>query len=96
MHTHTWSSHVELHTYEQHGNQHTAYKMQVNGQAGGINIEANWDQVQTVHLPCGQPLNKDALVPLVLELPLEQRPGMEHFISGVFQVQPAQPRSGRF
>ena len=65
-------------------------------QAGGIDIEANWDQVKTAHLPCGQPLNRDALVPLVSELPLEQRPGMERFISGVFQVQPAQPRSGSF
>ena len=55
-------------------------------QAGGVEIEENWDQVQTVHLPCGKPLNKDALVPLVSELPLEQRASMERFISGVFQV----------
>ena len=51
-----------------------------------MEIEENWDQVRTVHLPCGDPLGKDALVPLVSELPLEQRASMERFISGVFQV----------
>ena len=42
-----------------------------------------------MHVPTGVALGQNLLAPLVSDLPLEQRPGMERFIAGVFQVTPA-------
>ena len=43
-------------------------------------------QVRMVHVPTGAALDQNLLAPLCSDLPLEQRPGMERFIAGVFQV----------
>ena len=42
--------------------------------------------MRTAHVPTGAALGRDLLAPLVSDLTLEERPAMERFISGVFQV----------
>ena len=58
-------------------------------EAGGIDIEANWDKVRVVTVPTGQDIDGNVLAPLIASLPLELRERMETFISGCFQVLPA-------
>lgn len=55
-------------------------------EAGGMEIEENWDKVKNVTLPTGAPAGKDALAPLLSTLPLEMRDDMEKFIAAVYEV----------
>ncbi|KAK9800315.1 hypothetical protein WJX73_000787 [Symbiochloris irregularis] len=55
-------------------------------EAGGIDIEANWDKVKVVTLHTGQQATGSTLAPLIAGLPLELRKQMEAFIIGCFQV----------
>ena len=55
-------------------------------EAGGVEIEANWEQVKQVSVPTGQKVNGNTLAPLIAGLPLELRKRMESFIAGCFQV----------
>ena len=55
-------------------------------EAGGIDIEANWDKVRLVTVLTGQQLTGGVLAPLIAGLPLEIRNRMEAFISACFQV----------
>lgn len=54
--------------------------------AGGVEIEANWESVQSVTIPTMSEATGDALAPLLGGLPLELRPQMETFIQGVYAV----------
>ena len=56
-------------------------------EAGGIEIEANWDKVRVVTIATGEEVTGDALAPLTAALPLELRRRMEAFISACYQVQ---------
>ncbi len=65
-------------------------------EAGGVEIEENWDQVKTVTLPTGAPASPEALAPLTSGLPLELRPAMEEFLQACYEVRlkrlgPGQP-----
>lgn len=55
-------------------------------EAGGIDIEANWDQVRHITVPTGQALTSDVLAPLIAGLALELKTRMEAFVAGCFQV----------
>ena len=55
-------------------------------EAGGVEIEENWDQVKTVTLPTGAPASPEALAPLTSGLPLELRPAMEEFLQACYAV----------
>ena len=60
--------------------------------AGGVEIEENWDKVKTVHLPAtadappGACASADALAPLLAGLPTDARPAMAAFIAGCVAV----------
>ena len=60
--------------------------------AGGVEIEENWDKVKTVHLPStaeappGACASADALAPLLAGLPTDARPAMAAFIAGCVAV----------
>jgi ATP citrate (pro-S)-lyase len=54
--------------------------------AGGVDIEDNWDRLKTVALPTGAAADAAALAPLLAALPLEQRPGMAAFVGGCVAV----------
>mmetsp|Transcript_6541 Transcript_6541/g.18864 ORF Transcript_6541/g.18864 Transcript_6541/m.18864 type:complete len:425 (-) Transcript_6541:108-1382(-) len=54
--------------------------------AGGIEIEENWDRVKTVTIPTAGEADGDALAPLLGSLPLELRPAIERFIQAAFMV----------
>lgn len=54
--------------------------------AGGMDIEENWDRVKTITLPTGDLPTSERLAPLLCTLPVEIRPGMERFISACFEV----------
>jgi len=55
-------------------------------EAGGVEIEANWDKVKSVTLPTGAPASGAALAPLTSGLPLELRPAMEAFLQACYAV----------
>ncbi|KAK9817084.1 hypothetical protein WJX72_009285 [[Myrmecia] bisecta] len=55
-------------------------------EAGGVEIEANWDKVKHLTLATLEELSSDKLAPLLSGLPLELRPKMEHFIKSCLQV----------
>jgi len=60
--------------------------------AGGVEIEENWDKVRTVHLPAtaegapGACASPEALAPLLSGLPTDARPSMGAFIAGCVAV----------
>ena len=54
--------------------------------AGGVEIEENWDRVKKVTLDTEQPADARALAPLLSTLPLELRPDMESFIQACYEV----------
>ena len=55
-------------------------------EAGGVEIEANWDKVKTVTLPTSAAASPAALAPLTSGLPLELRPAMEAFLQACYEV----------
>lgn len=55
-------------------------------EAGGVEIEENWDQVKAVTLPTGAPASPEALAPLTSGLPLELRPAMEEFLQACYEA----------
>lgn len=55
-------------------------------EAGGVEIEENWDKVKQILLPPLAETSPDRLAPLLTTLPLELRAKMESFIAGCFQV----------
>ena len=54
--------------------------------AGGVEIEENWDRVKKVTLDTEQPADARTLAPLLSTLPLELRPDMESFIQACYEV----------
>ena len=56
-------------------------------EAGGVEIEENWDEVKHITLATGEPASTDSLAPLLSSLPLELRPDMENFIQSCYEVQ---------
>lgn len=54
--------------------------------AGGVEIEENWDRVKKITLDAEQPADAAALAPLLSTLPLELRPDMEAFIQACYEV----------
>lgn len=57
--------------------------------AGGIEIEENWDRVKSITIPTLGKASGDALAPLLGGLPLELRPGIENFIRSAYAVSAA-------
>lgn len=55
-------------------------------EAGGVEIEENWDKVKHITLPTGEPASTGNLAPLLSTLPLELRPDMESFIQSCYEV----------
>ncbi|OMO54813.1 ATP-grasp, succinyl-CoA synthetase-type [Corchorus capsularis] len=55
-------------------------------ECGGIEIEENWDKVNSIFLPTDSPLTDGELAPLIASLPLEIRGKIGNFIKGVFTV----------
>lgn len=55
-------------------------------EAGGMEIEDNWDLVRTVSVGVDEQVTAERLAPLVATLPLEVRPGLEAFIAGAYAV----------
>jgi ATP citrate (pro-S)-lyase len=53
---------------------------------GGVEIEANWDKVKTVHVTAFDEVDSNTLAPLVSGLPLELRKKMVNFIRGCYEV----------
>ena len=54
--------------------------------AGGVEIEENWDRVKKITLDTEQAADASALAPLLSTLPLELRPEMEAFIQACYEV----------
>jgi hypothetical protein len=54
--------------------------------AGGVEIEENWDKVKQISVPTGEDLTGEMLAPLLVDLPLELRGNMEKFIQACFGV----------
>lgn len=55
-------------------------------EAGGVEIEENWDKVKTVSIPTLKTASPEALAPLLSTLPLELKDKMAAFICGCHQV----------
>lgn len=55
-------------------------------EAGGVEIEENWDLVKEIFVPSGEELSTDVLAPLINTLPLALRPKVEAFIKNCFAV----------
>lgn len=55
-------------------------------ECGGIEIEENWDKVNSIFLPTDSPLTDEAIEPLIATLPLEIGGKIGNFIKGVFNV----------
>lgn len=54
--------------------------------AGGVEIEENWDKVKEITVPTMTPVTADVIAPLISGLPLELRPKFDLFIRSVYQV----------
>eukprot|EP00898_Chlorokybus_atmophyticus_P000637 jgi/Chlat1/1574/Chrsp123S01832 len=54
--------------------------------AGGVEVEENWERMRSVVVPTDAPLTPDLLAPLVAPLPLEARSKVETFIRAAFAV----------
>lgn len=55
-------------------------------ECGGIDIEENWDKVQTVFIPCESSFTSEACASLIAKLPLEVKGKIEEFIKAVFNL----------
>ena len=55
-------------------------------EAGGVEIEENWDKVKTVTLNTMQELTEGKLAPILGSLSMELRKKMEQFIQAVYGV----------
>ncbi|XVF66508.1 hypothetical protein PTKIN_Ptkin10aG0042300 [Pterospermum kingtungense] len=53
---------------------------------GGIEIEENWDKVNSIFLPTDSLLTEEEIAPLIASLPSEIRGKIGNFIKGVFAV----------
>ena len=58
-------------------------------EAGGVEIEENWDKVRHVTLEVEQPAAGGVLAPLLSGLPLELRAKMEAFIQACYEARGA-------
>jgi hypothetical protein len=54
--------------------------------AGGIEVEDNWDRVKDITIPTLGEAGSDVLAPLLGSLPLELRPSIEKFIQAAYAV----------
>mmetsp|Transcript_11426 Transcript_11426/g.20143 ORF Transcript_11426/g.20143 Transcript_11426/m.20143 type:complete len:428 (+) Transcript_11426:129-1412(+) len=54
--------------------------------AGGVDLEDHWDQLQTIKLDYGEPLDSEHVAPLVAPLPLETRQPIESFLISVYHL----------
>ncbi len=57
-------------------------------EAGGVEIEENWDKVKKITLAVEEEATNDSLAPLLSSLPLELRPDMETFIQACYEAGP--------
>ncbi|KAK8670926.1 hypothetical protein V6N13_037538 [Hibiscus sabdariffa] len=55
-------------------------------ECGGIEIEENWDKVNSIFLPTKSPLTDEAIAPLIADLPSEIGKKIGNFMKGVFAV----------
>lgn len=55
-------------------------------EAGGVEIEENWDLVKEIFVPSSEELSTDVLAPLINTLPLTLRPKVEAFMRNCFTV----------
>ncbi|GMH38494.1 hypothetical protein BSKO_06378 [Bryopsis sp. KO-2023] len=55
-------------------------------EAGGVEIEENWDSVKSVVIDTGIDVNASTLAPLLTTLPLEMKSKMEAFMEAIFEV----------
>ena len=62
-------------------------------EAGGVEIEANWDKVKKVTIPTLNQPDASSLSPLLGGLPLELKDKMVNFIVGCFQAISLPPNS---
>lgn len=53
--------------------------------AGGVEIEENWDKVQTITVTTLQPVTSEVLAPLTSSLPLEMKPKIEEFLQRCYR-----------
>lgn len=60
-------------------------------EAGGVEIEENWDKVKKITLATEEPASTESLAPLLSGLPLELRQDMENFIQACFKAGPSDP-----
>ena len=60
-------------------------------EAGGVEIEANWDMVKTIFIPTGSAVDPGVLAPLFSSVPLELRPKMEKFVEACLGVRNLTP-----
>ena len=54
--------------------------------AGGVEIEENWDRVKSITVPTLTAMSGEVLAPLLSSLPLELRPKFDKFIRAVYEV----------
>lgn len=57
-------------------------------EAGGVEIEENWDKVKKITLATDEAATTESLAPLLSSLPLELRPDMENFIQACYEASP--------
>ena len=57
-------------------------------EAGGVDIEENWDKVRKITLDTEETATTDSLAPLLSSLPLELRFNMEAFIQACYEASP--------
>lgn len=55
-------------------------------EAGGVEIEENWDKVKTVVVGTGEEVDAKSLAPLLSTLPLETKSKMERFLMALYLV----------
>ncbi len=57
-------------------------------EAGGVDIEENWDKVNKITLATEEAATTESLAPLLSSLPLELRSNMEAFIQACYEASP--------
>ena len=55
-------------------------------EAGGVEIEENWDKLKKKTLATDEAATTESLAPLLSSLPLELRPDMENFIQACYEA----------
>lgn len=55
-------------------------------EAGGVDIEENWDKLRTIKFDTADELSGGTVAPLISTMPLEVRPQLEDFIISIFKV----------